>query len=69
MSRQSRFENHSTPALTSFIYEIDRADIIKKDKMFFLEFWDIERIAGAGRLHEMFNKVEFCVVSVTPSTS
>jgi hypothetical protein len=61
MSRQPRFEDFSDPTRILFAYEIHRADIIKKDKMFFLEFWDIDRIARAGRLHEIFNKVMFCV--------
>jgi hypothetical protein len=56
-----KFEDLSSSSLTFVGYFIDRSDIIEKNTVPFLEFWDIERIAKAGRLHELFNKVMFCV--------
>jgi len=58
---QSRFESISTTSFTHIGYEITAAEIRDEDFSLFLEFWDFDRIAVAGRLHDAFNKVVFAV--------
>ena len=60
-TRQKRFEDTPGFPLTMIVFEIDHADVIKNDTLLFREFWDIDRIARAGKLHEAFGKTTFCV--------
>jgi len=61
MSTGSRkiFENTAPLAATLIVFDIDRASILKKDTLFFTDFWDLPRIARAGRLRDVFGKVLF----------
>ena len=59
-----KFEDMSpltTKNATFMIYEILHSEITEEDTLPFLEFWNIDRIADAGRLHEMYGRVKFCV--------
>jgi hypothetical protein len=55
------FENTAPSGATLMAFEIDRARIESKDTEFFLEFWDLARIARSGRLRDVFGKVLFMV--------
>jgi hypothetical protein len=54
------FATHGA-TFTFFLYEILRSEIIEENTRPFLEFWDVDRIAAAGRLHEIYGKVMFSV--------
>jgi hypothetical protein len=56
-----RFEDglDLTPAFYGYI--IEHSDILTNNKAHFIEFWNIDRIAKAGRLHDMFGKVRFAI--------
>lgn len=56
-----RFEDATPLGATLIVFEIDRASILKKDTLFFTEFWDLPRIARARRLRDVFGKVHFHV--------
>jgi hypothetical protein len=56
-----KFEDFATSDCEFVLYEIHRADILKKNKMPFLEFWDVGRIAKAERLHDMYGKIAFTI--------
>src|SRR5581483_8409092 len=58
---RDRFENGRTFSAPYFAYIIERSDVLNKDYGYFLEFWDIDRIARAGRLHDLYGKVRFAV--------
>ena len=51
----------ATRGATFILYEILHSEIVKQDMVPFLEFWNIDRIARAGRLHHMFGKIMFSV--------
>jgi hypothetical protein len=55
------FENTAPLGATLIVFEIDRASIAKKDTARFCEFWNLPRIARAGRLRDLFGKVLFMV--------
>jgi hypothetical protein len=55
------FENTAPLGATLIAFEIDRGSIAKRDTAFFCEFWNLARIARAGRLRDLFGKVMFMV--------
>jgi hypothetical protein len=60
MNLYKRFED-VPPGMTFIGFQIDRSDIEKNDKSFFLHFWDMERIKKNGKLEQMYNRVMFFV--------
>lgn len=47
---------------TTFIqYDCTNCEVIEENVVPFLEFWDVDRIASVGRLHEFYGKVWFTV--------
>jgi hypothetical protein len=55
------FENSAGLGTTLIYFEIDRAAIAKKDTESFCRFWDLPRIANAGRIGDLFGKVLFTI--------
>jgi hypothetical protein len=53
------FENSVRLGTMLVSFPIDRAWILKKDTVYFTDFWDLPRIASAGRLQDLFGKVLF----------
>jgi hypothetical protein len=58
---QKRFEELTSFPYTLIAFPIDRLWVVEKNCQAFLEFWDLPRIARAGRLREMFGKVLFSI--------
>ena len=56
-----RFEDSSALTATGILYVFDRPTIFNNNKQPFLEYWNMPRIAAAGKLRNMFNKVIFSV--------
>jgi len=57
---QERFEDEKFP-MTFFMCPICHSEVVNNDTLSFREYWDIDRIARAGKLHEAFGKVSFFV--------
>jgi len=56
-----RFEDFSPGDFDVIGYEFERGDIVGQNHMPFLYFWNTERIARAGCLHDMYGKIRFSV--------
>jgi len=56
---RTRFEQGGTFTPSHFTYIVEHFHVLNKNMMPFLEFWNIDRIAKAGCLHDMFGKVRF----------
>ena len=55
------FESFPVTPFSSVLYAISKAEIVAQNPLRFAEFFNIERIVKAGRLHDMFGRVVFCV--------
>lgn len=64
-----RFEDVSSFPGEGVFYEMDRAAILRKDTKPFLEFFDIERIAAAKKLHALLERVSFAVAGFDGETA
>jgi hypothetical protein len=58
---RNRFEDENGFGASRILHAIDRASIKAQDLKPFLEFWNVQRIAQAGRLRDMFGNVLFTI--------
>jgi hypothetical protein len=57
----NHFEGFPASRLHCVLYMITKSEVIEQNQLRFAEFFNIERIVKAGRLHDMFDRVVFCV--------
>ena len=56
-----RFEEVANLAGSPICWHFDKAAIVANDKLPFLEFWNVPRIAASGCLHQMRGRMIFAV--------